>query len=611
MPSAEDPTPYVNPNNIGPRDYFGHRLVSSPLAKERLSIQSGSVDAHRRTSIPRKPVGSPTHEQIDARHTQSIPSKAIVSPPRRNVDESSNTIVHTTSAANSFRNEPRMEEVSNKNFHRGNSTEKAMGKDYQLGGASQDMAGLRNDVPKVNAIVDSFPPTKAFLESVPLSQKSDAFLDTNLVPLGPESLLGKEATVTLSPSASTNQAGTLPRLDKSPMGTSSTKLYKSLRELPPVTLKDPFAARITLNCRPMISMTWAPPTILSSPKRVTPKVITIPTTTITGFAPLLPLHAQYDDQEDEMSQSHVRRISIQRKSSRILARTSCHPSSKWPPSRSTGCQTDRADIAMSSERLLATTKPRTTDSCHTLLPDDQNVVVENTPISMSTSHTINGTGLPAARNAYLNPFQNMRRPAAMQKAPARDREEPLTPPRLWAPIMVAANISPGRKVAHGGHVGTEDPFKIKADYDAYRSEMNAEGTSSFKTVGWKDSIVIWHPSPNAEKGESSLNSGPSGPSGRPSFSLSPRNASPSPRRKLTSDEKYGIVRHGDGSSSVMTGGSPKIVYISPRAGRNLSHNRGQVSPGPYKHYCTSCNETLLMTPFAERRASCKSLSIRS
>ena len=560
MPTADDPTPYVNPNNIGPQDYFGHRLVSSPLAKERLSAQPGSPDARRSTSIPRKPVGSPTRPQFDQEaHPSPGLSRKPVGPPRgRKIDESSHTMVHTSSAAGSVPTEHHIEGNSHIMVGKGGPADDSMRSEDHLTSSPQLMRGRRKIVPGFNVTQDSQPLAKSFLESMSASRNFDSFLDTTLKCL--EDPLGKKATAILSRSASTSQAAILPPSDQSLEAVSPGKRYLSLKELRPANMRGPFAAQIPLNSKPMVSTIWAPPTILSSPRRLTPRIITIPTITTTGSAQLLPLHVQFDDQDD-ISNAQRRHPSLQRKSSQIPLRPSCLPSSKQPSTPSTTSQADPADIAMSSEHLLAPTKQQTTESCHTTSPGGSKEAVKTTPISISTFHPMREMSLPAAQVAFLSPFQDLRHPARVKMVEAQRQKESLTPPKLRRPVAKAGNISPKAKVAHGGHVGIGDPSKTKlGDYDAYRHAMNMENASPVKITAREDRLVVWHPPPTAGSTKSSQVSGCSGP---PSSLRSSQNASPSSRIKLTTDQKYGILRYGYGSLMLAAGGSPQSGQSSP------------------------------------------------
>ena len=74
MPSAADPTPYVDTAAIKEKDYFGHRPVSSPLRHEHRSTEATSTH-----SIPRKPVGSPNRRQNNESSITTIHNPAISS----------------------------------------------------------------------------------------------------------------------------------------------------------------------------------------------------------------------------------------------------------------------------------------------------------------------------------------------------------------------------------------------------------------------------------------------------------------------------------------------------------------------------------------------------
>jgi hypothetical protein len=186
---------------------------------------------------------------------------------------------------------------------------------------------------------------------------------------------------------------------------------------------------------------------------------------------------------------------------------------------------------------------------------------------------------------------------AMKKAEAQDREGSLTPPKLRRPAVEVGNIIPNVRAVQREQGGKEDRSKARLGaYDAYRREMNTKNASTAMNGRWEDSLVVMHPPPNAENKKSSPVTGQSAvvtPGSSPrSAALSPYRkakfeeryphgiihdgnggaSSVPPRRKLTSDEKYGIVRYENGSSSLIIGSSPKAV---PNSAGNVT-----VSPPP-------------------------------
>ncbi|KAG0649356.1 hypothetical protein D0Z07_4196 [Hyphodiscus hymeniophilus] len=544
MPTGDDPTPYTNPHNIGPQDYFGHRLVSSPLIKERLSAQMASPESSRRsTSIPRKPVGSPTRRNEHDTAITCLQQKSVGSKSRRNVDESTTTIVHTASSVDPIQNEYSKEEISRPVEDKRSPVEHELRKERELRSPPQHIPGSRNGIPRLDITLDSQRLGKSFLEAASVSQKFDSFLGKTLDQCFDESSRDP------------------PTIGPKPRGYQPGEALQFSQRASPVNIRDPFAARIPSKFRAMASNIWAPPTILSSSRRLTPRIITIPTTITTGSAQLLPLHVQFDNQRDQRRHVRGRCRSLQRKLSQIPLRTSSLPNSKQPALQSTRSQIDSADIAISSEHLLVATKQRTAESCHTSSPGGEKVVVKTTPISISTSQPTHEMVSPAARIAILASFQNLRHRTPTIKAEAQGKEDYLTPPKLRIPVVEVENISTKAKVAQGGPAGTEDPLKTKSpDDEVDRPTMNVANAIPVKTTGWEDSLVVWHPSPKAENRKASPV-----PPGPPSSSPSPTSgsASSSPRRKLTSDEKYGIIRRGNGSSSIVIGGGPPAGQTYP------------------------------------------------
>jgi hypothetical protein len=581
MPGADDPTPYVNPNNIGPQDYFGHRLVSSPLVKERLSAQSGSnSDTRRSTSIPRKPVGSPERSKAPSRSSPSVPRKPVrfSTPTRRKDNETSNTVIHTNSLADSVQNDSQAEATPNTIIHKGSPAADTSRHEHHIGASPPKVRELRNLIPRVKVTQDNQPLAHSILDFMSASQRFDSFLDKTLDPLGSGNLSGKEVTATLFRSASTSQAEILPPSDQSPKATSPVRQYNSLKDLPPVNLKDPFAARVPLSSRPAVSTIWAPPTILPSPRRLAPRIITMSTTTTTGSGQHQPLQVQFDNQMDDTIDAHATRPSLQRKSSRIPLRRDSLQNNKQPATQSIVSQANPADIAISSEHLLTPTKLRTARLCHTASPEGEKVGVKITPISISTSHPTHEMVPPAARIAFLSPFQNLRHRVAMKKAENQKREDSLTPPKTRKPVVEVGNVSPKAKGVQGGQGGIGDPSSKLGDPDAYGRQMNGEYVPGRK----EDGLMVWHPSPSAKSNKPAT---PSPSQDRCPHGVVYYGSSPgSPRRLgrvLTSDQKYGIVRRENGSSSIIVGGS------SPQGARKALAITTQVSKVSFLHLTSS------------------------
>jgi hypothetical protein len=533
----------VNPYNIGPQDYFGHRQVSSPLARERSSAYS------EHTAIPRKPVGSPIC--------------------RRN-NQSSNTIIHSGSIANSVRNE-----------------------DF-LGDSPQPPT--QNDYPRVEMTLDTQPLVESFLDSISRSQKLDSFLES-ILPVKPGDQHESEATAISYRSVSMTQAHILQLSDQTPKGTGLEKRYTSLKELPPVNLKDPFMARMPLSSHPIgLPSIWAAPTIPASPERPASH-IAIPTTTTTGYDHLQPRLVQFDGQNEDASDAQARRPSLQRKTTQIPLRTSSHQNSKQHVLQSRGSQTNPADIATSSEHLLGQTKQRTVRLCHTISPGGERVVMKNTPISMSTSPQTPdqpGKVSPAAHTAALTAFQNLRHRAPMKNTVDQDREDSLTPPKLRRPKKEMRDISLTAKRVLGGQGDIGDlsrtRVEVEADSNLYQRRLTAAARAGAPNDGSEDGLVVLHPSPNAENRKSMVVAG-SGPVVE--LMCLPRKGAASPARKPIVEERGEIMslittHHNRGLSPIRVGSPQRRI-------RSASGITGQVSPS---HHCNPRSQELTFPPKA-------------
>ena len=546
MPCAADPTPYVNPYKIGPQDYFGHRQVSSPLARERSSAHS------EHTAIPRKPVGSPIRRRIN----QS--------------SKSSNTIIHTGSVANSVRNE-------------------------HLGYFPQQPP-IRNDYPKVEMTLETQPLVESFLDSISPSQKLDSFLDS-ILPVDPGDPHESEATAISYLSVSMSQAEILQLPDQSPKGTNLEKRYTSLKELPPVNLKDPFMARMSLSSHPIaLPSIWAPPTIPISPERPASHII-IPTTITTGHDRLQPRLVQFDGQNEDAGDAQARRPSLQRRTTQIPLRTSSYQNSKQHVVQSRGSHANPADIAISSEHLLGQTKKRTVGLCHTISPGGERAVMKNTPIFMSTPpqtpHQPAKVSL-TAHTAALTAFLNLRHRAAMKKTVGQDGKDSLAPPTLRMPKKEMRDISPRAKGVLGGQGDIGDLSRtraeVEADWNLYQRRLAAAARAGAPNDGSEDGLVVLHPSPNAENRKSMMVAG----SGQVmELMCLPRKGAASPARKPIVEERGEIMSlittyHNRGLSPIRVG--------SPRRGiRGASGITGQVSPS---HLCNHRSQELTFPPQA-------------
>ncbi len=193
MPSAADPTPYVDPERIEQRDYFGHRATSSPLKQERLSQSSEGTIISGQHSIPRKPVGSPS---------------------RRQDNESSITTIHNAGISSPVRLHPLVHAApSSPSTGRG----------------------------KLEFFEQKSPATSSTRSP---SQRLESFLEKAVL-LEIEDPQERRASVISFQSVSTKQVQIQPPSAQNQRNPSrQARIITCLNELPPITLKDPFTARI-------------------------------------------------------------------------------------------------------------------------------------------------------------------------------------------------------------------------------------------------------------------------------------------------------------------------------------------------------------------------------
>ena len=197
MPSAADPTPYVDTATIKEKDYFGHRPVSSPLRHEHRSTEGASTH-----SIPRKPVGSPN---------------------RRQANGSSITTIHNPAISSSLYLAPAIPPISR------NSNTAQAGLGISIGG---------NRSPRLE-----FPPSNRSP-----SRRLESFLERAAQVDVSGDPHGKRASVISYQSVSTKQVQIhRPSVQNQRNPSRQARIITCLNELPPVILKDPFAARIPSN----------------------------------------------------------------------------------------------------------------------------------------------------------------------------------------------------------------------------------------------------------------------------------------------------------------------------------------------------------------------------
>jgi hypothetical protein len=362
MPCAAEPNLYVNNVPIKQGDYFGHRAVSSPLAQHRLGqATDASSYTARSISIPRKPVGSPS---------------------RQRTEESSETIVHNNSSVTPVQiQQPFPNEIQ--------QPQHSLSVDPVWATLGQNMS-----------LASSKPPP--FLGKEALSSKLAGLFEN-------------KATAISFRSVSTKQVVVHPPLAQ---GVSIRRII-SLNELPPVSLKNPIAARVPSSCQipKGLLSTWAPPAIIKTEPDRPISFINTSTITTTGCAPLQRLPSQLDGASDTRNDIPSTWQSLQHKFGQIPLRTSSHHHQRkiLREILRRMSQLHRSDIVISSGHQLALTKERSIRLCQTSSPEGDKMELKSTLISISTCHQSPEKQKEAAQNAALLAFQQLRRQTEIKK----------------------------------------------------------------------------------------------------------------------------------------------------------------------------------------------------
>ena len=444
MPSAADPTPYIDSRPLEQSDYFGHRVVSSPLVKDRFSQLSQASSTLPRDSTSRKPVGS--------------------SPGRRRFDESSQTILHTSDF------------VSQQRPGHGSNCQQ----EPQSGRCTSS-----NMAPSEPTLHQQAPNSPV--------QYQNPFLGEPPV-LRIEDTSEREATAISFRSVSMKQVQIRQPLVPSLSIPNREQCITSLSQLPPVVLKDPVAARTPSNStQNRVSLQiWAPPTITKTePDK--PLSSNISTTTTTGYDHLQHLHVQFDGPEDSSSEKGQ---SPQHKSSKIPLRTSSHRSRTQSRTRSAESPISHQGTATSSEHQLAQTKERTARLCQMASSGGEKIEMKNIPISISTSQTPEKQK-EGAHNAALLAFQHFRHQLAVKKS-ACQKGDALTPPKIRRKTEVAGDTNRGHMAAQGRQGGTGS-LASPSKWGKHQRWVSTNSSIGAPKLGGDDKLIVRHPEPNAEK----------------------------------------------------------------------------------------------------------------
>jgi len=341
MPSADNPTPYINPNHIGQQDYFGHRSVSSPLARDRYNalVESASTTSGRRiVEMPRRQ--------------------------RRKRNYSSGTVLHKDSSYDSI------DEILSNNppFPPSRRPSDVL-----------DAPATERSSPK-----EQSRPTEQSSAALPVSlppSQSDNFLEEALFLPQLYCQYAGEATATLSPLVLTSQVLTFQLYSRSPEKLNPRRGITALNKLAPVSPKDLVAMQI-----PSSSQVQKDLTVMESlaTSRIWPgsrgsSTTIIPTIIITGYGPVQRLFTGFRlIAKMEVTQRHQ---FLEGKSNRISLQTNSHQNGTSKVGQSTACQTHQVDIATSSYQMMV----RISRFCQKLLPNGEKVRMTSTPTSISMS----------------------------------------------------------------------------------------------------------------------------------------------------------------------------------------------------------------------------------
>ena len=442
MPTAAEPTPYLNQRNIEQQDYFGNRNSYVPSIPDQAS-PSNQADFPQTMSIARKPVGTPPSRQVSA-----------------------DSVVHP-------QKEERTLKTDSSEFHP--LVQPTTKRDKAL---ERKPVSAETGVP-AEAVVSTirFEPTNFVAQS-------QSFLDKPPVPSKVGDPRTRKATATSYRSASTSQV----MGGRRPLGPNQGQNHRfsnpgsrisSLRDLPPIFLKDPLTARIPSGCLPSLRVVLAPPTV-TEPNPVEPiSSTTTSITTTTGsdrpqhdsVQPTGPVKIMNQDASDVSSQ--------QSKSAQVSSITISQQTQKPNNTHSNMLQIHQADIVTLSASQLAPTKSRIARLCQ-MISAEREGQLKTTPTSTSTYPRAPGKVSSGAHTAALTAYQNSRNKAAMKRTEMQvgDRLNPNT-----------IRVGPGDTGSH---------LRNQNDENCYEKSLII-GPQAGWSSNRQDDLVIWRLPPNGEQ----------------------------------------------------------------------------------------------------------------
>lgn len=456
MPTAADPSPYINQANIEPKDFFGHRNVSSPLAPIYPKLETSSSQPQNLV-ISRKPVGSP--------------------PSRQN---STSSVVHTKKNSDLSKNLTRGAEIPLVPLFFEN-----------------DFSGIEPDYSKKAIPLATPVPTMQPKPPSPTVQ-SHTFLDRTRILSEVGYAHKKEATANSYRSALTSQAVLGLPLPQSLKRLNQGKPIISLDDFPPISLKDPITARMPSDHPPSPLLLWAPPTITDTEPNGPISFTTTPITITTGCAPPLDRPIQLDGSLETTEHSPVHQQPLQHKPNPRLSRTGSQQSQRLNDTHSSMFHVHPADIVTFSEHQLTPTKHRTARLCQTTSPEREEAQSRSIPTSISMSPGTPEKANHGAYSAAVRAFQNSRHLAAMKGKGEQDGSH-LTTPKTRKGLMEGSSdierkfmVVPGGLGDIGRHSRNED------DIILYQKSLLI-ATKSRGASERQDDLVVWRLSPTAEK----------------------------------------------------------------------------------------------------------------
>lgn len=440
MPTSADPLPYVDSGEINPKDYFGHRTVSSPLVNK--------PNAQRNPSVARKSIDSPSvscHEPLLSSSGTIVQTPLIHESPLDSWPQNSKFATSSICASICAR-----------------SPENLGAKHTQ---SSNTFLG-RNLPEARNTIVTSHQPTSTSPAQNRQQSAQNLPLENQIIPIEcfPPVVL-KNPAIALKP--------------------LSSQINTRFPEVESKTITRNYPAKNPISMTQVKSIQ-----VLKSNQdesvSLSKQLSNIPIITTTGYD-----HHQHhqlgqlDGLSELINEAQANRP-LQGKSNLIPVRTSSFMRTSSPIKKlqSNQFQTNQA-IATSSEHLLGQTKRRTAELCRKESPIKGGDIM-SIPISISMYPQKKGNK-KVARNAALM--------AMKPSPPPKDRKPFMN--QKGGPMI----SRPRPKVVLEGPEGTGSPSGVANIYErkeeavVYERKLIIMDGSVGTKYGLEDKLVVWHPTP--------------------------------------------------------------------------------------------------------------------